>query len=57
MTVVTTTQVQPRGARLRDLLIFVMAVREAQRRSKKRNPPASYLVEVLEDLGLKVVVA
>jgi hypothetical protein len=57
MTIVTTTQVKPKEAKLRELLILDLAVREAQRRSKKRNPPAHWLVEVLDELGFKVVVA
>jgi hypothetical protein len=57
MTIVTTTTVASKDKRMRDLLIFDMAVREAQRRSKKRNPPAHFLVEVLDELGLKLVAA
>jgi hypothetical protein len=57
LTIVTTTQVKPKEAPLRDLLIFDMAVREARRRSRRKNPPARFLVEVLDELGLKVTVA
>lgn len=56
MTIVTTTQVKPKDSSMRDLLIFEMAVREAQRRAKRRNPPAHWLAEVLDELGLKVMV-
>lgn len=56
MTIVTTTAVPGKDQSLRDLLIFDLAMREARRRSKKRNPPAHWLIQVLDELGLRLTV-
>lgn len=37
------------------LLLLEMALREAKRRTKKAKPPASAVVEVLNELGFKLV--
>lgn len=36
------------------LLLLDMVLREARRRTKKKNPPAGALVEVLNELGFKL---
>lgn len=38
-------------------LLLDMAIREACRRTKKKNPPAAALIEVLDELGFKLTVA